>query len=188
MTARILDGKGLAETIRAEVRAGVDAFRARHGRAPGLDVVLVGDDPGERRLHAQQGEGLERGRHPRAAPPPRRVHVGRRARRAPATRSTPTRQVDGILVQLPLPAPHRRRSGCSIASTPPRTSTAFTPSTRGSSRSGAPARSSRARRPGACVSSRCRGEARGGQRRRRRSQHHRRPADGAAPARARTRR
>jgi methylenetetrahydrofolate dehydrogenase (NADP+)/methenyltetrahydrofolate cyclohydrolase len=26
------------------VREGVDAFRAAHGRAPGLHVVLVGDD------------------------------------------------------------------------------------------------------------------------------------------------
>ncbi len=45
MTATLLDGKKLAETVRAEVRAGVDAFRARHGRVPGLDVVLVGEDP-----------------------------------------------------------------------------------------------------------------------------------------------
>jgi methylenetetrahydrofolate dehydrogenase (NADP+)/methenyltetrahydrofolate cyclohydrolase len=45
MSARILDGKALAETVRAQVRAGVESFRARSGRAPGLDVVLVGDDP-----------------------------------------------------------------------------------------------------------------------------------------------
>jgi methylenetetrahydrofolate dehydrogenase (NADP+) / methenyltetrahydrofolate cyclohydrolase len=45
MTARILDGKKLADEVRAEVRAGVDRFSAERGRAPGLDVVLVGDDP-----------------------------------------------------------------------------------------------------------------------------------------------
>src|SRR5580693_5128638 len=45
MGARVLDGKQLAEVVRGEVRAGVTAFREKHGRAPGLDVVLVGDDP-----------------------------------------------------------------------------------------------------------------------------------------------
>ena len=47
MTARILDGKGLAETIKAELRARVSAL-AEHGVVPGLGTVLVGDDPGSR--------------------------------------------------------------------------------------------------------------------------------------------
>ncbi|MDP9033236.1 MAG: bifunctional methylenetetrahydrofolate dehydrogenase/methenyltetrahydrofolate cyclohydrolase FolD [Myxococcota bacterium] len=44
MSARILDGKKLAEVVRTEVRAGVKDFAASHGRVPGLDVILVGDD------------------------------------------------------------------------------------------------------------------------------------------------
>ncbi|MCU0883929.1 MAG: bifunctional methylenetetrahydrofolate dehydrogenase/methenyltetrahydrofolate cyclohydrolase FolD [Beijerinckiaceae bacterium] len=44
MTA-LLDGKALAATMRAELAGKVTAFAARHGRAPALAVVLVGDDP-----------------------------------------------------------------------------------------------------------------------------------------------
>jgi methylenetetrahydrofolate dehydrogenase (NADP+)/methenyltetrahydrofolate cyclohydrolase len=41
---RILDGKLTAAAVRAEVKEQATALRAR-GRAPGLAVVLVGDDP-----------------------------------------------------------------------------------------------------------------------------------------------
>ncbi len=47
MTARILDGKALAETIKAELRDRVSAL-AERGVVPGLGTVLVGDDPGSR--------------------------------------------------------------------------------------------------------------------------------------------
>ena len=47
MTARILDGKALAATIKAELRDRV-ATLADRGFVPGLGTVLVGDDPGSR--------------------------------------------------------------------------------------------------------------------------------------------
>ena len=47
MTARILDGKALAETIKAELKDRVSAL-AGHRAVPGLGTVLVGDDPGSR--------------------------------------------------------------------------------------------------------------------------------------------
>src|SRR5688572_29120386 len=47
MTARILDGKGLAETIKAELKDRVSAL-AERGVVHGLGTVLVGDDPGSR--------------------------------------------------------------------------------------------------------------------------------------------
>jgi methylenetetrahydrofolate dehydrogenase (NADP+) / methenyltetrahydrofolate cyclohydrolase len=47
MTAWILDGKALAETIKAELKDRVSAL-AGHGVVPGLGTVLVGDDPGSR--------------------------------------------------------------------------------------------------------------------------------------------
>ncbi|MCH7842539.1 MAG: bifunctional methylenetetrahydrofolate dehydrogenase/methenyltetrahydrofolate cyclohydrolase FolD [Chloroflexi bacterium] len=45
MTAKILDGKALAEVIQAEVATGVAEIKERHGVTPGLAAVLVGDDP-----------------------------------------------------------------------------------------------------------------------------------------------
>ena len=45
MSAVLIDGKARAAALRAEVATGVAAFVATHGRAPGLTVVLVGDDP-----------------------------------------------------------------------------------------------------------------------------------------------
>jgi methylenetetrahydrofolate dehydrogenase (NADP+)/methenyltetrahydrofolate cyclohydrolase len=44
MTARILDGKAIAQTVRQEVKGRVAELAAR-GITPGLAVVLVGDDP-----------------------------------------------------------------------------------------------------------------------------------------------
>jgi len=102
MPARILDGKALAEQVRADVRAGVDAFRSHHGRAPGLDVVLVGEDPGSV-VYTRNKEKASN-------------EVGMRGRLHALAASTPEEQladivrglnadplVDGILVQLPLP-------------------------------------------------------------------------------------
>jgi methylenetetrahydrofolate dehydrogenase (NADP+)/methenyltetrahydrofolate cyclohydrolase len=44
MTARIIDGAGLARTIRGEIADRVARLSAA-GRTPGLAVILVGDDP-----------------------------------------------------------------------------------------------------------------------------------------------
>ena len=45
MTAKILDGKALAEEIRGEVATGVAEMQQRHGVTHALAAVLVGDDP-----------------------------------------------------------------------------------------------------------------------------------------------
>ena len=45
MTAKILDGKALAQEIRGEVASGVAEMQQNHGVTPGLAAVLVGDDP-----------------------------------------------------------------------------------------------------------------------------------------------
>ncbi len=45
MSADIIDGKAYAAELRAKVGGMVPAFRAVAGRAPGLAVVLVGEDP-----------------------------------------------------------------------------------------------------------------------------------------------
>jgi methylenetetrahydrofolate dehydrogenase (NADP+)/methenyltetrahydrofolate cyclohydrolase len=43
--ARIIDGKAIADSVRREVTEGVTAFKREYGGAPGLAVVLVGEDP-----------------------------------------------------------------------------------------------------------------------------------------------
>jgi len=102
MSATILDGKTLAEKVRAEVREGVAEFVKEHGRAPGLEVVLVGEDPASQ-IYTRNKE--------KAA-----AEVGIRGKLHVLPASTSESEllamladlnaddaVDGILVQLPLP-------------------------------------------------------------------------------------
>ena len=45
MSATVIDGKAIAQQVRAEVREQVDAWVAGGGQRPGLATVLVGNDP-----------------------------------------------------------------------------------------------------------------------------------------------
>lgn len=45
MTAKILDGKAIAQELRESIRAEVDAQVAKGQNPPGLAVILVGEDP-----------------------------------------------------------------------------------------------------------------------------------------------
>jgi len=102
MSARILDGKAIAQKVRDEVKEGVAAFVAQHGRPPGLDVVLVGEDPASvvytRNKEKASNEVGMRGRLHRLAANATQDEVLARIRDLAADPS-----VDGILVQLPLP-------------------------------------------------------------------------------------
>jgi methylenetetrahydrofolate dehydrogenase (NADP+)/methenyltetrahydrofolate cyclohydrolase len=62
MSARLIDGKAVAQQVRAEVREEIDAWVAGSGPRPGLATVLVGDDPasavyvgGKQRASAEVG-------------------------------------------------------------------------------------------------------------------------------------
>jgi methylenetetrahydrofolate dehydrogenase (NADP+)/methenyltetrahydrofolate cyclohydrolase len=101
--AELIDGKAIAKKVRDEVAAKVVAFESAHGRAPGLEVVLVGEDPASV-VYTRNKE--------KAA-----LEVGVRGKlhKLPATtteaellamldRLNRDDTVDGILVQLPLPA------------------------------------------------------------------------------------
>ncbi len=44
MSARVLDGKAVSQTVRNEVKGEVDRFVSKHGRRPGLEVILVGEN------------------------------------------------------------------------------------------------------------------------------------------------
>jgi methylenetetrahydrofolate dehydrogenase (NADP+) / methenyltetrahydrofolate cyclohydrolase len=101
MTARILDGKAIAQVVRQEVKGRVAELAAR-GITPGLAVVLVGDDPAS---HV-----YVKGKHKAAA----EVGVTTFDHKLPAETSqadlldlvaklASDPGVHGILVQLPLP-------------------------------------------------------------------------------------
>jgi len=45
ITMTIIDGKVLAQTIKAEIRTEVESIKARGGKTPHLAAVLIGDDP-----------------------------------------------------------------------------------------------------------------------------------------------
>lgn len=102
MAARILDGKAIAQKVRDEVKQATEAFRARHGRPPGLDVVLVGEDSASvvytrNKEKASQEVGM-RGRLHRLP-----AETTEAALLALLAELNADAAVDGILVQLPLP-------------------------------------------------------------------------------------
>jgi methylenetetrahydrofolate dehydrogenase (NADP+) / methenyltetrahydrofolate cyclohydrolase len=102
MSARILDGKALAATLRAGVAAAVAAMKADSGFVPGLGVVLVGDDPASRSyVTGKEKACAAAGIHSREINLP--AHASREEILAAVRALNADEAVDGILVQLPLP-------------------------------------------------------------------------------------
>ncbi|HEX6111760.1 MAG TPA: bifunctional methylenetetrahydrofolate dehydrogenase/methenyltetrahydrofolate cyclohydrolase FolD [Geminicoccaceae bacterium] len=100
--ARIIDGKAAAARLRVEIAAQVAEFAASQGRPPGLQVVLVGDQPASRayvRTKAKMAAqvGIDGGLIELPADVRERTLLARLA----ALNDDPA--VHGILVQLPLP-------------------------------------------------------------------------------------
>ena len=102
MTARILDGKAVAQQIRNELAARIEAVKARLGRPPALKLVLVGDDPASQvyvrsKLKTAEDEGMAVTLEhlPASATLKETLAVVQRCNADP--------NVDGILVQSPLP-------------------------------------------------------------------------------------
>ena len=102
MTARILDGKSLAAQVRAEVKARV-ARLAQRGIRPGLAVVLAGDDPASHvYVRNKTAACAEVGFRTFDHRLPASVTQGELLSLVDGLNREP--EVDGILVQLPLPA------------------------------------------------------------------------------------
>lgn len=103
MTAQLIDGKAIAASLRQEIAQRV-AQRRQHGlRAPGLAVILVGDDPASSVYVTHKRKDCEE------------VGFVSRAYDLPSTTTQQELEalidslnadaaVDGILLQLPLPA------------------------------------------------------------------------------------
>lgn len=103
MGAQILDGKAVSAEIRGQVRDQVVRIRAAGGRAPGLAVVLVGENPAsqvyvrnKRKACAEVGFHSELHELPTVTSQAELFELIDRLNRDP--------RIDGILVQLPLPA------------------------------------------------------------------------------------
>jgi methylenetetrahydrofolate dehydrogenase (NADP+) / methenyltetrahydrofolate cyclohydrolase len=102
MTARLIDGKALAREVKAAVRSAIEESVARGRPRPGLAVVKVGEDPasavyvrGKRLACEEVGINSFAYDLPRATTEARLLAL--------IDDLNHDEQVDGILVQLPLP-------------------------------------------------------------------------------------
>jgi methylenetetrahydrofolate dehydrogenase (NADP+)/methenyltetrahydrofolate cyclohydrolase len=107
--ARLLEGGPIATEIRAAVAEDVAAFRARHGRPPGLAVVIVGRDAPSTVYLEQILRGCAK-----AGIDGRFVELEGEATEATVTSAVRALNadpsVDGIIVQMPLPPTIRLRA------------------------------------------------------------------------------
>ncbi len=108
MTLRI-DGKAIAKKVRDEVAESAKAFAAKHGRPPGLEVILVGEDPASqvytRNKEKAANEVGVRGKLHTLPAATTEAELLAKIRQLNEDEA-----VDGILVQLPLPKHIRENS------------------------------------------------------------------------------
>lgn len=100
---KLINGKEIAAAVRAELKADCATFVAKHGYAPGLAVVIVGEDPASQiyvrnkaRACEEVGFCSEVHRLP--------AETEQAALNALIDRLNADSRIHGILVQLPLPA------------------------------------------------------------------------------------
>ncbi|MBX3706865.1 MAG: bifunctional methylenetetrahydrofolate dehydrogenase/methenyltetrahydrofolate cyclohydrolase FolD [Pseudomonadales bacterium] len=102
MTARILDGNGIAAALRATLREQVLVRTAAGARPPGLAVILVGNDPAsEIYVRHKRTDCEEVGFHSEVQHLSANVSQEDLEQRILSLNDDPA--IDGILVQLPLP-------------------------------------------------------------------------------------
>lgn len=101
--AQIIDGKGIAQGIRQQLKQRVDQLKSAGGREPGLAVVLVGDDPASQvyvnnKRKACAEIGIQSFEHDLPAT------TSQADLEALIDKLNEDTSVNGILVQAPLPA------------------------------------------------------------------------------------
>jgi methylenetetrahydrofolate dehydrogenase (NADP+) / methenyltetrahydrofolate cyclohydrolase len=102
LTAQILDGKALAQKVRARIADDVARLRAEHGVTPGLAAVLVGEDPASQVYVGMKHRATEAaGMLSRQIVLPADTAQG--DLEAQVADLNEDDAIDGILVQLPLP-------------------------------------------------------------------------------------
>jgi methylenetetrahydrofolate dehydrogenase (NADP+) / methenyltetrahydrofolate cyclohydrolase len=103
VAARVIDGKAVAAAVRERVKVDVAAYKEETGRTPGLATVLVGEDPASEIYVSNKRRTTEEVGM-------RSIHHGPEASIREDELLELVRElgeddeVDGILVQLPLPA------------------------------------------------------------------------------------
>ncbi len=103
MSATLIDGHGVAAAVREEVRRGVVRRCAAGYRPPALRVILVGTDPAsEIYVRAKTRAGREVGIDVETSRLPEAVSASELGDAVAALNEDDS--VDGVLVQLPLPA------------------------------------------------------------------------------------
>ena len=103
MTAQLIDGAAVAVRLRQTIRERVASLTADYGRAPGLAVVLVGSDPASQVYVRNKGKAtIEVGMH--SIEHHLDASTSEAELLALVARLNSDPGVDGILVQLPLPA------------------------------------------------------------------------------------
>lgn len=102
MSARIIDGKALSDSVKADVAQRVNILKAK-GVTPGLAVVLVGEDPASQVYVRNKAAACEKaGLHSQVI----RLDAGitEEALLDTVRKLNDDNSIHGILVQLPLPA------------------------------------------------------------------------------------
>lgn len=103
MTAKIIDGKKVSATVREEVKAGIDARLAQGKRPPGLAVILIGSDPASQvYVRNKRNACHEVGIVSRSYDLPAETTQYELLKIIDRLNEDPS--IDGILIQLPLPA------------------------------------------------------------------------------------
>ncbi|MBV8061370.1 MAG: bifunctional methylenetetrahydrofolate dehydrogenase/methenyltetrahydrofolate cyclohydrolase FolD [Alphaproteobacteria bacterium] len=102
VSAKIIDGKAYAEGLATKIQTQVVAFKAQSGRVPGLAVVLVGQDPASEiyvrsKVKKTTELGMKSFEHvlPDTATQEELLRV--------VAELNANNEIDGILVQMPLP-------------------------------------------------------------------------------------
>lgn len=102
MPAKIIDAKAVANRMRHQISQDAIAFKEKHGFAPGIGVILAGDDPASQmyvrmKRKACDQVGIESVAHFLAGDTPQDAII------AAVDKLNDDDRIHGILVQLPLP-------------------------------------------------------------------------------------
>ena len=100
--AKIIDGKAISKAVREEIAADVVAFKEKHGAAPGLAVIIVGNDPASQVYVRNKKRACEEvGFYSESYELPEDTRQEELV--ALVERLNNDDNINGILVQLPLP-------------------------------------------------------------------------------------